>query len=378
MISKSEIAALVERKTVPESPVLSIYLDVDQRKASHLNRGFEAELENMLRAIQTRLDEGQQQSFSADAARARRYVSNLELGAKSLVLFCDASENFFWANQIHAGIRNAARWTETPYLAPLLEILDEHERYGIVLVDRAHARLFTVFVGEIQEHADALAPLPVTRTKTSGTDHILSQRKFQSKADTHAHWHLKRVAESLDKIIDQHRFDRLLLAGPVEATGELKQLLARRARSRVVEELSLPIKATEHEVLEAALQAEQRLERGLEKQIVEDLIACGDGHRPCTLGLEATVRTLCEERIWKLIYAAGFNSDGGRCGNCGMLFSKSQGSCDYCGAAIQPVDDLLEQMVERVVEQDGKIEEVEGDAAVRLQQVGGIGAFLRF
>jgi len=61
-----------------------------------------------------------------------------------------------------------------------------------------------------------------------------------------------------------------------------------------------------------------------------------------------------------------------------MLFARTDGSCDYCGAAIKPIDDLLEQMLERVLDQDGKIEEVEGDAATRLQQVGNIGAILRF
>jgi hypothetical protein len=35
-------------------------------------------------------------------------------------------------------------------------------------------------------------------------------------------------------------------------------------------------------------------------------------------------------------------------------------------------------MMERLLEQDSKIESVAGDAASRLQQVGSIGAFLRF
>jgi len=64
--------------------------------------------------------------------------------------------------------------------------------------------------------------------------------------------------------------------------------------------------------------------------------------------------------------------------NCGMLYAKIDGSCDYCGATIKPVDDLLERMVECVLEQDGKIAEVAGDAAMRLQQAGGVGAVLRF
>ena len=75
-----------------------------------------------------------------------------------------------------------------------------------------------------------------------------------------------------------------------------------------------------------------------------------------------------EERVWRLIYAQDFNAEGGQCANCGMLFARADGSCDYCGAAIKPVDDLLERMVERALEQDGKVEEVAGDAAIRLRR----------
>ena len=132
------------------------------------------------------------------------------------------------------------------------------------------------------------------------------------------------------------------------------------------------------QVLEEALRVERQVERQIEKQIVEELIAGGDGHHPFTHGLEPTVRALCEQRIWRLVYAGGFNPSGGKCTNCGMLFARTQGSCDYCGGAIKPVDDLLEQMLERVLEQDGKIEEVEGDAAIRLREIGNIGAILRF
>ncbi len=82
----------------------------------------------------------------------------------------------------------------------------------------------------------------------------------------HVHWHLKHVAEVLDKLVDQYGFDRLLLGGPVEATSELQQLLSKRLRGRVVEKLSLPIKASPAEVLEAALKVERDVERQMEKR----------------------------------------------------------------------------------------------------------------
>ncbi|HYJ14273.1 MAG TPA: hypothetical protein VE170_02225 [Candidatus Limnocylindria bacterium] len=377
MISKADLEFLTERKAVENSPVLSVYLDTDQSKAVNLQRRFEASLRDMLRSIEKRLDKPQLKNFAADAERVGEYVSGLEPRAKACLCFADDSEKFFWARTINAPVHNQARWSDTPYVVPLLEIFDEHERYGVVLVDKAHARLVSVHIGEIEEHFDALAPLPMRRVRATGTDHILSERRFQSKAQTHVHWHLKHVAESLDKLVDQYGIDRLLLAGPVEATGELQQLLSKRLRGRVVSSLSLPTKASLGEILEAVVKVEHGVERRLEKETVENLIS-GDGRHPSVLGLERTVYALYEERVWRLIYAAGFNPPGGRCGHCGMLFTNTAGSCDYCGGTVNRIDDLLEQMVERVLDQDAKVEQVTGDAALRLQQVGNIGAVLRF
>jgi peptide chain release factor subunit 1 len=356
---------------------LSVYLDIDQSKAVNLNRHFEAALASMLRDIEASLEQQQLESFAADARQVRRYVSRLEPDARGVILYSDASEDFFWSREIKTAVRNRARWSDAPHLVPLLEILDEHERYGVVLVDKEHARLFTVFIGEIEEHHDALAPAPVRRYKASGTDHLLSESRFQHKAEAHVHWHAKHVAELLDKLVDQYSFDRLLLGGPVEATSELQHLLSKRVRNRVVKRLSISIKANAQEVLKAALDAEERVERQLEIQIVEELII-GDAHHPSALGLDAAVHALCEQRVCRLIYADGFSPAGGQCGNCGMLFARTEGSCDYCGSPVKAADDFLERVVEKVLDQDGKVEKVAGDAATRLKQAGSIGAVLRF
>src|SRR5262249_11333037 len=158
---------------------------------------------------------------------------------------------------------------------------------------------------------------------------------------------------------------------PVEATSELYHLLSKRLRARVAERITLPIDASERDILQETLTIESKVERQTEKRLVEELIAAG-GHHPVTLGLETTLVALCEGRIWRLIYSSGFTARGGLCSNCGMLFGRSDGSCDYCGAAIKPVDDLIERTVGYVLHNDGKVEQVAGDAAIRLQQAGSI------
>src|SRR5262249_47868338 len=210
----------------------------------------------------------------------------------------DPSEEFFWSREVHVPIRNNARWSDTPYVTPLLALIDEYERYGVVLVDKERGRLFTVFMGEIVEHEDFMAPLPVRRIKSPGMDHMFSEHRFQNKAAIHAHLHLKHVAETLDRLIDQYGFDRILIGGPVEATAELQHLLSKRARGRLLDRVSLPVTASAHRVLEEALRIGERLERQVEEQIVHDLIVGDKRRHAFTLGLERTVHALCEERIW--------------------------------------------------------------------------------
>src|SRR4029077_3808668 len=108
MISRADIDAMVNRKAISGRPVLSVYLDIDQHKTSNLQRRFEVSLKDMLRSIAARLDKSQAESFSADAERARRYVSRLDPQplVKGLILFCDDSENFLWSREIKAPVRN--------------------------------------------------------------------------------------------------------------------------------------------------------------------------------------------------------------------------------------------------------------------------------
>jgi peptide chain release factor subunit 1 len=378
VISRTEVEPLVRREPVPGSAVLSLYLDVDQSKTSNLHGKYQSALQDMLRSIESRLQGKQLDDFTDDAARAREHVFRLSPSGKGLIIFADASEGFFWSREVQVPVHSNARWSETPYVKPLIGLMDDYERYGVVLVDKERGRLFTVYMGEITEHEDFLARLPVRRIKSPGMDHMFSERRFQNKAAMHAHLHFKHVAESLDRLVDQYRFDRILIGGPVEATGELQHLLSKRVRSRLIDRLSLPVTASAAHVVEEVLRVGERLERQMEEQIVHDLIDGDHRHHPYTLGLEHTVHALCEERIWRMVYAQGFTPTGGQCANCEMLFARSDGTCGYCGSAVKPTEDLLERMVERALDQDSLLEEVHAVAAERLQQAGGIGAILRF
>jgi peptide subunit release factor 1 (eRF1) len=373
MISRADLDRLADHAPTPESPVLSVYLDVDQSRAVNLNREFEAALKTRLRTLEHRLVESERDAFRADAAAVQRFVAGYRPRARTLVLFADDSAGLFWSGELRASLPTDVRWDPTPYVRPLLEVLDANERYGVVLVDKERARLFTVFLGEIEEEREALAAAEVRHKQASGTDHWRSQMHFQRQDEMHVHWHLRQVAELIEDVARVHAFDRLVLAGPVEATSELARLLPRPLGARVVGTLRLPADVPAETVLRETLEVAKRVEREAEETLVAQLLERG------STGLDATLAALQEGRLWILVHADGFASRGTECPRCHALFTANADSaCGYCGERLLPLDDLVGRVLERARESGGKIEKVHGEAAARLLDAGGIGAFPRF
>jgi len=378
MITKRDLETLLQRESNPASPVLSVYLDTDQSKATNVNRAFEVVLKNMLRDVEQKLDKSARNEFETDAEEVLGFLKNYREPKQGLVVFNDRSEGLFWIQALGVGVRNGVWWRATPYVRPLIELLDEHERYGVVLTDREHTRLFTIFLGEIEEDVEAFAKADVKHIKTSGTDHLRSQMNFQHKADEHAYSHLKHVAELMSRLASIHEFDRLILAGTVEATSELRGLLPKSLRTRVVGKASLPVEANVKQVLDETLKIEENVERKREVELVEELITAAGKNKQAVRGLDETLLALQEFRVWQLVYADDFVPRGGQCTNCGALLAKETESCSYCGKGVRSVDDLLELAAERVLEMQGRVEQVHGPAATRLKEAGSVGALLRY
>ena len=377
-LSRADLEELMKRDAKPGSPVLSVFLDTDQSREINLERAFGAVLKDMLREIRQKLDKEAQPEFDADAERIRQFVAEYRDVKRGLVVFCDASEKLFWHRELNVRVRNRARWDETPQVRPLIEMLDEYERYAVVLTDRKQARFFTIFLGEIEIRGQAEAPMEVTRIDEIGTDHIESQMTIQHKADQHAHLHLKNVAELTARLARVREFDRLILAGPVEATSELSGLLPKALRAKVVRQISLPINGSDALVLEETLKVEAEIEREHETELVRQLIDAAPAHRKAVVKLAPTIQAIQEQRVWQLIYADGFAPPGAQCGNCKALYAGEKAACDYCGQAVKGVSDFIDRAAERVLEMQGRVEEVRGLAAESLQEYGNIDAFLRW
>jgi len=182
VLQPHSIRELSERPMRPESPVLSVYLDFDPSAPTNRRGGYKLALEEMLKQIETQLTEdSKRRHFHEDAAWTRKQVElNMPKG-RSLVLFCDASDNFFYRQDLAIRLANQVWYGDTPYTRPLVQAVNEHERYGVVLVDKENARFFVFSMQTIEELDKAFQTPAVRHRRTAGSDHLRSQMTLQSR-----------------------------------------------------------------------------------------------------------------------------------------------------------------------------------------------------
>jgi peptide subunit release factor 1 (eRF1) len=385
MLQPQVIRELSERPVSGDSPVLSVFLNLDPASPTNRRGGHRLALDEMLKKIETQItDDAKRRHFLEDAAWARKQVElNMPKG-RSTVMFCDVSGDFHFHEDLPIRLANQVWYGDTPYTRPLMQTLNEYERYGVTLVDKEKARFFVITMGIIQELSDALQSPPVRHRRTAGSDHMRSQMVLQRRAATWSGWFLKEVSEIMADMTQKQAIDRIILAGQEDVTAELYRLLPKALASRVIGNVRMSATARGNEVLEITRPLVEEIESMRERALVEDLITIAQKAQPklekAVLGLDATLDAVNQARVYRLVYPAGMSVSGYQCPSCEVLMDHkpSAGKCPYCSGTSEEVDVLLWLASERVLSMGGEVEEIQ-DASARatLNAAGQVGAYLR-
>jgi peptide chain release factor subunit 1 len=378
-MNPGELHELFSRPERPHHSVLSVYLDVDQSRAANLNRGFETRLKDTLASIQSTIHEpAVRERFARSAHVIKDFVSTYQPGGRVLALFCDDSDGFFRNMELDAMIPGQAWWDRELFLQPLANALKEFEHYGIVLVDRNNLRLFTVFLGHIEEHVrEDFGSQRVRHIKTVGFNYVESASRLQRKADERIKLNLRHVIKMVDWLIASKKPNRLILAGTPEVTAELQRLLPKRLALEVMGTVDIGMDAPASSVLAAARPIAEEYERSAELQKVSEVVTAAAKNEKAVVGLGHTLKAVNSDRVWELVYSNDFHAPGFECSKCAALFSVNRASCQYCGGTLQRVDNIVERVLEHALRSGAKVDVVTGDASASLDTSGGIGAFLK-
>jgi len=355
------------------SKVLSVYLDTSPDRV--VADAWLMSYRDHCKDLRAQLPAEEREPFEHAAQQTEHYLtSNPTFHQPGLAIFASGHSSYFFVAPLPHRPPEMMTWDTRPQIETLQLILDNTERFAVALFDSEQARLFTIYLGQIEEHEVIRDEVP--RKQKSGGWATLSQSSFARHHDDHLLRHARHTATALATLLQRHPFDRLLLGGPPEPLATLRHELPRSLRARLAGTLRLELFRDDNAVREAALEAVALCERETETRLVDELVDAAGTER-VAIGIAETLAAVNEGRVQVLFVSEGPGLVGGVCRACGNL-AAGLGPCLACGSAVDPLADLDERATDRALAQGARVEVVSGDAADRLRAAGGLGAWVRW
>jgi len=348
MVSAREVQELLRFKA--ETPCLSLYLEMDgqdnwRRQATGLIR--EAAAKDPLKDLRPDLErvEGFLQDFKPGGRRA-------------LAVFSCLREGLWQAFPLPLTAVTSLRLGALD-LAPLANILDQHQRYGIALVSAGKARLLEAYLGEIEEPALAPGWTAAPRGRLA--------------ADP-LHGRLRALAGEMLSWARLRSLDRLILGAPPDLESLLVSHLHTRLQDNLITSPELHAGMSQAEVLASVLVGERESRKVRESVLVHRLFDAVKSGGMGVLGLPETLRALNLGRARMLLVREGLSKMGRVC-PCGALATSGK-RCAYCWLETAPAFNVIGEMIRSALDQGCEVFQVQHNT--RLDAFGGVGAELSF
>ncbi len=363
---------LLKFDAVP-APVISLYLDA--RVNEHGKRNFlpfvRKQLSERLKTYPVQSEE--RASLEEDFVRIMRYVEEgIREPTQGVAVFaCSALDDYFQAGQFEAPFeRNRLMVTDRPHLYPLARLTDQYRHYAVVLADTNRAQIFVFSAGRAVEQ-DSVENVKTKHSRVGGW----SQARYQRHEENYHLQHAKEVVDALDRIVSEEKLESIILAGDEAVVIPLlKEQMSKTLQEKIIDVISLGIDTPEHELLEESLTAFRRHDSLTDMEKVERLVGEFRGDNLAVAGVPDTLAALSNGQVEEMLIAASAD---------GLRFDEEEVKKVL---EVYATDDMPETLDQRAVADElirratqlsaARVTFIED--ATRLEQLGGVGALLRY
>lgn len=371
MFHERDLAELVEFKT-GTTPVLSLYLNVDPTQQSRDQ--YKLTLRSLLKEVAGEAE-------AEDVTAIERYFDfEYDWQGRGVAVFSCRDADFWRSYPLAVPVQDDVYVSHRPYIKPLQDVLDAYGRYGVILVDSEGARMFLFDLGELVEATGTLGE-EVRRTKHGGGSGISGMRGGMT-ARTARHGeaivlrNLKEMAEATEAFCTSNGCTRLVLGGTEANVSQFHNSLPKSVQEKVIGTFAIDSDATANEIQARSMDLIEEVAAQREVELVEEMIARWRRGSGAAVGVSDTLAALQEHRVAILLISAGYEASGYRCQNCRYLMLTERDECPLCGGEVEAVNDLVDTMTHRALEQGVEVEIVRGNDT--LDDAGSVGALLRY
>jgi peptide chain release factor subunit 1 len=373
MLSREELKEMAKMRG-DGALFVSLFLNVNA--ATGIKDNYVIHVKNMLKQTAEKLDKAAMKKVTGDIGKIESYIlSNKRIFKKGLAILSSQEKDFWKEFHLAVPIKNEIVIDNTPYIKPLLDIVDNYRRYAILLVGKDSARLFLVHLGEIEEYSEVHSDDVPGKHKKGGW-FSLSERSYERHIDYHVGLHLKDVLKELDSFLAGEYVGRMVIGGSEETVSRVRTMLPQSIASRIIGTFQADMLANDKDILEKVGPVMRAFEEKEEARTIDDLVTRAMKNENAVIGIENVLNALQEGRIMRLVVLADYKDTGFSCVNCGSMAVQQVSSCPYCKGEMHNVNYIVDLIAQKAVEQGAIVEVVSENS--KLEESGRIGAFLRF
>ena len=367
-----ELASLQSNR----SPILSLFLQVplSEERKDKLRRQLNHLIHERSQASSNE-SKDKQRAFKSETDRLMTWLEReYDATGRGLAVFSSSDNSLWRVFRLPMAVRDQLIVSDRPCVTPLMMLADEYERYLVLLIDQQTARLFVVYLGEIEEYnefKDELVPKPKS-------DPGESVDKLQRRHEAHVVGHVKHAIQVTERYWQREPYDWLIIGGTENPLAQLRERLPKALRDHLAGEIVVPVDASAEQVLQSAANVVAANERRVEAERVDALLTSALGKGPGVIGLSETLQALVKGDVLTLVVEEDFQQPGFECPNCHFMVGTHMLRCPLCGTLLEAQGDIVERTIGRALDQNARIEIVRGPMRQQLGEHGHIGALLRY
>jgi peptide chain release factor subunit 1 len=359
----------------PEIPVVSVYWSVPE-DLGQVKAG-KSLLHDAAKAVRERADSHDlshdaRMSLRADADR----IVELDLlvpfmQGRTVAFFRCSHLDFEEAVVVPSWVRDRVEVDATPYIRPLVAVLDESHRYAVAVVDRERGRLYEFYLGalEAKDREDGRA------LRNPNYAYGDKEHNVHNKAEELAKRHYRQTASTLEHFVKEKNIELVVVGGHEDTVPAFLDQLSHEIRKKVVGTFIVdPHTLTPAIARDSAQHAIDEYERTEERELVAQAM-----ERVATGGLGAVGLDWCLQAvdalaIEHLLVQPDVSAPGWTCDSCGWLGLQG-GDCPVDGHRTRQTADVIDDMAAKVLDTSGHVEHVWADTPLGDHTVA---ALLRF
>jgi len=316
-------------------------------------------LEKRVNICQSLLDKDERKNFIETMEEIYEFLKKNK--SNNIAIYASHKHNFFKSMPLHIEVNNSLIVDSSPYIRPLVRVLDEWEPFTLILLNSNHAKIFSVYLGRAEEENNLSSDI-MNKHKKGG----MSQARFQRIRRGAIHDFFSEVAEFLGNVSDK----QMVLAGPGPAKIQFRDMLPKHLRQRIIDVIDIDM-ADEQKLLKESIHLISELEKTtssktvqhLKEEILKDGLA--------VYGFDDTLQAVKNGQVELLIVEKDCKLKGCICEHCQIVKAGPIKDCPVCGGPVSEVD-VIEEIIEFAERTDAEIEFTDDKEISNLGHIGGV------